>query len=345
MTAREPLLAIRDLRLDFEIFDGTLHVLDGVDIALNASETVGVVGETGCGKSVMAKSVMRLLPSPPARVVGGNILFKGQDLLKLPERSMRRIRGIEIAMIFQDPMTYLNPLFTVGQQLADVIAAHERVRGNGGSAANAFSSRRRRREQAAALLARVQLPHPERQLDAYPHELSGGMRQRVLIAMALAGAPALLIADEPTTALDVTIQAQILKLIAELVETMNLAVMMITHDLGVVAKICRRVVVMYAGTVVEDAPVAALLAHPKHPYTQGLLAAIPHLEGRSEALRGIPGSIPNFLAPPRGCRYYDRCPVRMDVCRTEKPQLGGQDGGHRVACHHYGADGAAGADA
>jgi len=325
----EPLLAVENLKLHIESFDGTLEILDGIDLTLGQGETLGIVGETGCGKSVLGKSLMRLMPSPPARVVAGAIRFKGRDLVRLSERQMRRLRGLEIAMIFQDPMTYLNPVFTVGQQLIDVIKAHERAAGAPGT------SRSQRRAKARDLLARVHLPHPEGQLDAYPHQLSGGMRQRVLIAMALAGRPSLLIADEPTTALDVTIQAQILRLIDELVQDLGFAVIMISHDMGVVARVCRRIVVMYAGTIVEDAPVAELFADPRHPYTRGLLKAIPHLEGQAEALEGIPGTIPNLIDPPRGCRYYDRCPLRMPVCRTEKPPLTLQGEKHRVACHLY----------
>jgi len=335
--ANAPLLAIENLKLHIDSFDGTLEVLDGIDVTLAPGETAGVVGETGCGKSVLGKTVMRLMDEPPARVVEGAVRFKGDDLVRLSEREMRRIRGLEIAMIFQDPMTYLNPVFTVGQQIIDVIKAHERVAGS------RRASPAERRRKAAELLARVHLPHPEGQLDAYPHQLSGGMRQRVLIAMALAGRPSLLIADEPTTALDVTIQAQILRLIDELVQGLGFAVVMISHDLGVVARVCRRILVMYAGTIVEDAPTDKLFEEPLHPYTQGLLRAIPHIEGQAEALEGIPGHIPNLIDPPRGCRFYERCPLRMDICQRVKPPLIEQGNGHRIACHHYpGPEGRAG---
>jgi oligopeptide/dipeptide ABC transporter ATP-binding protein len=329
MTAPNPLLSIEDLHLDFDTFDGTLHVLDGISIALDAGETIGIVGETGCGKSVTVRSILRLLPMPPARFSSGAIRFQGRDLVAASERDMRRIRGLEIALIPQDPMSYLNPVFTVGQQLTDVIRAHRRVLPR-----DKRSARKSARERAIELLAQVHLPHPEKQLNAYPHELSGGMRQRLLIAMALAGEPSLLIADEPTTALDVTIQAQILRLIGDLVGRLGLAVILISHDIGVVAKVCRRIVVMYAGTVVEDASAGDLLAHPLHPYTQGLLAAIPKLHGDNQQLSGIPGSIPNLLQPPPGCRFYERCPLRMDICCTQKPPLV-DAGAHRVACHHY----------
>jgi oligopeptide/dipeptide ABC transporter ATP-binding protein len=331
MTAQSPLLSVEDLHLDFDTFDGALHVLDGVSLALDAGETVGIVGETGCGKSVTVRSILRLLPMPPGRFAGGAIRFKGRDLATASERDMRRIRGLEIALIPQDPMSYLNPVFTVGKQLTDVIRAHGRALPRARRL-----SEKAARKKAVELLAQVHLPHPEKQLDAYPHELSGGMRQRVLIAMALTGEPSLLIADEPTTALDVTIQAQILRLIGELVGRLGLAVILISHDIGVVAKVCRRIVVMYAGTVVEDATAEDLLARPLHPYTQGLLAAIPRLRGGSARhLSGIPGSIPNLLRPPAGCRFHDRCPLSMDICHTQKPPLIDAGGGQRVACHLY----------
>jgi peptide/nickel transport system ATP-binding protein/oligopeptide transport system ATP-binding protein len=328
--AGPPLLAIRDLRLHFDTFDGVHRVLDGVDLALGAGETLGIVGETGCGKSITARSVLRLVPSPPARVVSGEIRYRGEDLLAVPERRIEELRGTEIAMIFQDPMTSLNPVFTVGTQLTDIIRAHARR-----ASERLRVTRAEARERAVDLLARVRLPDPEVQLGAYPHELSGGMRQRVLIAMALSGSPSLLIADEPTTALDVTIQAQILRLIAELVSDFRLSVIMISHDLGVVARVCRRVAVMYAGTVVEDAPVDRLFTRPLHPYTQGLLAAIPHLHRPETSLSGIPGAIPSLLAPPAGCRFHPRCPRALDVCRVDKPAPREVETGHRVACHLY----------
>jgi len=319
------LLAIEDLRLEFDTFDGVLQVLDGISLRIAPSETVGIVGETGCGKSITAKSILRLLAEPPARIRSGAIRFQGRDLLTLPEREMRRIRGSEIAMIFQDPMTYLNPLFTVGRQLGDVIRAHGKLAGTPLDAAAV-------RARTLDLLRQVRLPHPEHQLGTYPHQLSGGMRQRVLIAMALVGRPALLIADEPTTALDVTIQAQILDLIAALVQRLNLAVLLISHDLGVVAKVCQRIVVMYAGTIVEDGPTAEILNRAQHPYTRGLLQAIPRLHGGQAHLSSIPGGIPDLLAPPTGCRFYDRCPIRVDRCRAGPPPLVAVGPAHRVAC-------------
>jgi peptide/nickel transport system ATP-binding protein len=327
------LLAIRDYRLVFEGFEGTAHVLDGIDLALEAGETVGVVGETGCGKSVLAKSILKLLPSPPARVRSGSIRFKDTDILEAGERAMRALRGQEVAMIFQDPATFLNPVMSIGRQLFDVIAAHERHKPRGRR-----MSRRAMRARAIALLMQVRLPDAAALMDRYPHQLSGGMRQRVLIAMALSGRPQLLIADEPTTALDVTIQAQVLALIADLVRELQLAVMMISHDLGVVAAICRRVVVMYAGTIVEDAPLARIFARPLHPYTRGLLAAIPAIDGPAYdggagRLQGIAGGIPNLLDPPTGCRFHPRCAMAVERCRTEKPLLRDFGAGQRAACH------------
>ncbi len=303
-------------------------MLDGIDLSLEAGQTLGIVGETGCGKSVLARSLLRLNESPPARVVSGAILFEGQDVLGLPERAMRRLRGRRIAMVFQDPASYLNPLLAIGTQMEDAI------RGQEAAAGEAKRSRRAIREQAAGLLASVGLAEPHRLLASHPHQLSGGMRQRVLIAMALAGNPSVLVADEPTTALDVTVQAQVLALIAGLVKERGLALMLISHDLGVVAASCARVAVMYAGTVVEEAPTAELLANPRHPYAQGLIAAVPDIDNPAHKPRGIPGSIPNLLKPPAGCRFHPRCALATDVCRNTKPALRELGPAHRVACHH-----------
>lgn len=323
------LLKIRDYRLDFATFDGAYKVLDGIDLDLAEAQTLGIVGETGCGKSVLAKSVVGLLPSPPATPLSGSIEFEGRDLLRLKPREWQAIRGVKIAMIFQDPMTFLNPVLSIGQQLGDVIAAQQRAK-----------PRVERldklgiRSHATSMLDLVRLPEAGKLLDRYPHHLSGGMRQRVLIAMALSGTPRLLIADEPTTALDVTIQAQVLALIDDLVRRLKLAVIMISHDLGAVAAICQRIAVMYAGTIVEDASTDAILQRPKHPYTQGLLAALPDIAGSQGALKGIPGSIPNLLAPPSGCRFHPRCSLATEQCRNEKPLLRELAPLHRVACHH-----------
>ncbi len=321
-----PLLSVRELRLEFHTFDGVYRAIDGVSFDLAAGESLGIVGETGCGKSVTAKSILGLVPSPPARIVSGSIRYGGEDLVAAGESRLRALRGVEIAMIFQDPMTYLNPVFTVGRQLVDVIMAHQRVRPEGERL-----GRRAAREHAIDMLRRVHLPNPERQMHAYPYQLSGGMRQRVLIAQALSGNPRLLIADEPTTALDVTIQAQILDLIAELMEDLDLSVIMISHDLGVVASLCRRVIVMYAGQVVEDATVSRLFSSPAHPYTRGLLRAVPHPGRRAAALAGIPGTLPNLYDPPPGCRFQHRCPHAMPECVRGAPpvELGP---GQRVAC-------------
>jgi oligopeptide/dipeptide ABC transporter ATP-binding protein len=324
------LLDIRDYRLAFDTFDGTLHVLDGIDLALGAGETLGIVGETGCGKSVLARSLLRLNEEPPARVVSGSIVFEGQDVLALPEAAMRRLRGRRIAMVFQDPASYLNPLLTIGTQMEDAIRGQESALGG------AVRARRVVRAQAAELLASVGLAEPQRLLASHPHQLSGGMRQRVLIAMALAGSPSLLVADEPTTALDVTVQAQVLALIASLVAEKGLALMLISHDLGVVTASCARVAVMYAGTVVEEAPTARLLAHPRHPYAQGLIAAVPDLDNPAHKPRGIAGSIPNLLTPPSGCRFHPRCGRASELCRHSKPVLREVAPDHRVACHHAG---------
>ncbi len=322
------LLEIDDYRLAFDTFDGTLHVLDGISLSLQAGETLGIVGETGCGKSVLARSLLRLNPEPPARVVSGAIRFEAQDVLSLPEAAMRRLRGRRIAMVFQDPTSYLNPLLTIGMQMEDAIRGQDSARGE------SMRPRHAARALAAELLASVGLAEPQRLLASHPHQLSGGMRQRVLIAMALAGNPALLVADEPTTALDVTVQAQVLALIAGLVAERGLALMLISHDLGVVAASCARVAVMYAGTIVEEAPTAALLANPRHPYAQGLIAAVPDLDNPTHKPRGIPGSIPSLLAPPTGCRFHPRCPLASEVCRTTKPALRELAPAHRVACHH-----------
>jgi peptide/nickel transport system ATP-binding protein len=317
------LLALRDYQLEFDTFDGAYQVLDGISLELAEGETLGLVGETGCGKSVLAKSVIGLLPRPPARTRGGRIEFEGRDLLACSEADWRGIRGHRISMIFQDPMTFLNPVLSIGQQIGDVI----RVQRAGGTRA-AVQAR------AVELLELVRLPDAAGLLGRYPHQLSGGMRQRVLIAMALAGSPRLLIADEPTTALDVTIQAQVLALLRDLVARLNLAVIMISHDLGAVAAVCSRIAVMYAGTIVEDAPTDQLLNAPRHPYTRGLLAALPDIAGGNGTLQGIPGSIPNLLQPPAGCRFHPRCALADERCRREKPLLREVATAHRLACHH-----------
>ncbi len=327
--ASVPLLAIRDLSLDFNTFDGRYNALDRVDFALAAGETLGIVGETGCGKSVLAKSILRLLPTPPAIYPHGAILWEGEDLLVASPRRLRRLRGQQVGIVFQDPMTFLDPLYRVGFQLGEVIRQHGRIAGIPRSA-------RQVRDRALGLLADLQLPEPDRVLDSYPHQLSGGMRQRVLIAMALSGNPKLLIADEPTTALDVIVQLQILRLIAALVQEMELGIILISHDLGVIGAICRRVIVMYAGTIVEDAPVADALTRPLHPYSAGLLRATPRMRG-DRVPHSIPGQIPDLLHPPSGCRFRTRCPAASDRCARERPELREIRPAHHVACHYPGA--------
>ncbi|MEY4099819.1 MAG: hypothetical protein RL300_990 [Pseudomonadota bacterium] len=318
-----PLLDIRDLQTHFFTQDGVTRAVDGVSLSVMPGETLGVVGESGCGKSVTALSVLRLLPEKLARVVGGSIEFEGVDLLKLDEKSMREMRGSRIAMVFQEPMTSLNPVLTVGYQIAETIRIHEKV-----SASEA-------RARAAEMLRLVKIPDAERRLDSYPHQFSGGMRQRVMIAMALACRPKLLLADEPTTALDVTIQAQILKLMVELKEKTGAAIVLITHDLGVVAETCERVAVMYAGRKVEEAPVEVLFDAPAHPYTRGLMASKPR-HGETVAgtrLTELPGLVPSLREPIVGCAFAPRCSFATDRCRSETPVLRTVGTRHVTACH------------
>ena len=286
MTESEPILSVRNFRLVFDTFAGIYQALDGVAFDLHAGESLGIVGETGCGKSITAKSILKLLPSPPARVLSGEILYQGQDLVQATEHEVQRLRGTEIAMIFQDPMTYLNPVFSIGQQLVDAILAHQRAKP--GSQA---MSKAEAKQHAIDMLAKVHLPNPERQFESYPHELSGGMRQRVLIAMSLSGSPRLLIADEPTTALDVTIQAQILDLIAELIDDLKLSVLMISHDLGVVAKICDRVTVLHGGRVLEQGDTRQIIEAPTHDYTRALMAATPRYDRPGDVLEPVPADL------------------------------------------------------
>ena len=319
MTA--PLLELDHLRTSFYTDTGIARAVDGVSFSVGAGETVGVVGESGCGKSVMALSILRLI-RPPGRIEPGSaIRFEGHDLLALKEREMQQVRGNRIAMVFQEPMTALNPVFTIGDQIAEVARIH------------AGMSRRKAWEKAIEMLTLVGMPAPEQRASEYPHQLSGGMRQRVVIAMALVMNPALVIADEPTTALDVTIQAQILELLADLTRRLGTSILLITHDLGVVAENCARVIVMYAGEVVEEATTTALFAHAHHPYTEGLLGAMPRLGGGAERLATIPGTVPPPTAWPDGCRFRDRCPYAWDRCATEHPPLYQIGGGHTSRCH------------
>ncbi|MCE2914016.1 MAG: ABC transporter ATP-binding protein [Rubrivivax sp.] len=318
-----PLLDIRGLKTHFKTDDGWLHAVDGVDIAIDAGETVCVVGESGCGKSVTAKTVMKLIDMPPGRIVAGQVLWKGRDLVPLGPAEMQKIRAKEISIIFQEPMTSLNPVFTVGEQIAESVRLHEGL------------SKKEALNRAVEMLKLVNIPTPERRVLDYPHQFSGGMRQRVMIAIALACNPQLVIADEPTTALDVTIQAQILDLLAELKDRLGMAVMLITHAMGVVAEVAQRVVVMYAGKVVEEAPVAELFGNPKHPYTQGLIRSIPRIDtaaAHKVRLEAIPGTVPKLIEPAEGCRFAGRCKYATPQCSTATPPLVEVAPGHKVAC-------------
>ncbi|MCG8692224.1 MAG: ABC transporter ATP-binding protein [Minwuiales bacterium] len=313
------LLSVENLSVGFRTETGSVPVVEDMSLEIEAGRVVGLVGESGCGKSVTAMSIMRLLPSPPSEVQGGRILFDGRDLLALSDAEMRDVRGNHIGMIFQEPMTSLNPVYTVGAQIAEALRLHRRM------------SRQEIRARSLELLDMVGIGAAERRLGQYPHELSGGLRQRVMIAIALACGPKLLIADEPTTALDVTIQAQILELLARLRADLNMAILMITHDLGVVAEFCDEVVVMYAGRVVEQAATAALFAAPRHPYTHGLLTSMPRLSGPRERIAAIPGMVPSPGKRLSGCSFRDRCARADERCATEMPPLARQNG-HGVAC-------------
>jgi peptide/nickel transport system ATP-binding protein len=322
----EPLLSVRDLTTHFFTEDGITRAVEGVSFDVSPGETLGIVGESGCGKSVTALSIMRLLPPRLARTVGGAVTFEGRNLLDLSEAEMRSIRGNRVAMIFQEPMTSLNPVLTIGHQIAEAVRIHQ------------GTSPREAEARAIETLNLVRIPDAERRLGDYPHQFSGGMRQRVMIAMALACSPKLLIADEPTTALDVTIQAQILKLMLELKERTGAAVVLITHDLGVVAETCRRVVVMYAGRKIEEAAILELFDRPAHPYTRGLMASIPRYHGRGDGVRKrrlaeIPGIVPSLREPIQGCAFAPRCRYAVERCRTEAPPLRVVAGEHTAACH------------
>jgi len=323
----EAVLEVADLVTEFRTPDGAGRAVNGVSFDVCVGETLGIVGESGCGKSVTALSILGLVPSPPGHVVAGRALLEGRDLLAMPERELKDVRGNEIAMIFQEPMTSLNPVLTVGYQIGEALRRHQNV------------SRREARTRSAGLLELVRIPEPVRRLDEYPHQLSGGMRQRAMIAMALACNPKVLIADEPTTALDVTIQAQVLDLIVDLQARLGTAVILITHDLGVIAESAHRVIVMYAGRKVEEAGVQELFAAPMHPYTQGLLASVPRLGTGSTAagtrLAEIAGVVPSLTAMPDGCAFAPRCPLADDRCRRQVPPFDQRgESGHRVACWH-----------
>jgi oligopeptide/dipeptide ABC transporter ATP-binding protein len=316
----QPLLAVDNLCVHLFTPRGVVRAVDGVEFSLAAGASLGIVGESGCGKTMTALALMRLIPSPPARIVSGRIMFDGEDIAALDEARLRELRGNAMAMIYQDPMTTLNPVFTVGEQIAEAVRLHR------------DASRATAMARAVEMLDLVGIPDPSRCARSYPHQLSGGMRQRAVIAMALACHPKLLIADEPTTALDVTIQAQILDLMRRVQRELGTAIILITHDLGVIADLVDTVVVMYAGKVVERAPVKRLFAAPRHPYTQGLLRSVPSLDAREHRMRTIEGAVPSAFAMPQGCRFHPRCALARDLCRTDEPPVVSDGMGGEAAC-------------
>ncbi|MFP4481614.1 MAG: ABC transporter ATP-binding protein [Thermovirgaceae bacterium] len=323
MAEKDIILDVRDLSTWFYTEEGIVKALDGVSFSLKKGELLGIVGETGCGKSVTASSIMRLIPQPPGKIAGGQVWFEDRDLVRLKEQEMLKIRGSEIAMIFQDPMSYLNPVLSVGFQVMEAVMAH------GGT------SEEQARDRGVEMFRKVNLPDPEKSLGRYPHQFSGGMKQRVMIAMALANNPKLLIADEPTTALDVSIQAQILSLIKQMQEEFGSSVIIISHDLGVIATMAEKVAVMYAGGIVEYGTVEDIFDKPLHPYTRGLIGAIPRLDRDQEYLEIIPGNLPNLLDLPDGCKFRERCPIARDICAEVRPPVIEVEEGHEVACHAY----------
>lgn len=317
---QETLLQIDNLKVSFHTDEGIVRALDGITLEIHKGKILGVVGETGCGKSVTANAILRLIPSPPGVIEGGRILFKAQNLIDLAEEDLRRIRGGEIAMIFQDPFTSLNPVHTVGKQITETIALHQGLKGQASL------------DKAIEMMTAVGIPEASQRVKDYPHHFSGGMRQRVMIAMALTCDPDLLVADEPTTALDVTIQAQILDMMARLNQARGTSILLISHDLGLISELCHEVAVMYAGNIVETAATSEFFKDVRHPYAQGLLGAIPRIRHRRDTLSVITGQIPDLIDPPSGCRYHPRCLLVMDRCRREKPQLVRIAPRHRVAC-------------
>ena len=316
----EALLRIEGLQTSFRSEKGYLPAVDGLSFSVRQGECVGLVGESGCGKTLTSLSILGLVPKPGGAITGGRILFEGRDLVGMPDEELRAIRGNRISMIFQEPMTSLDPVYTIGTQIGDVISLHQKV------------DRRTARAKAVDMLRLVGIPDPERRIDEYPQSLSGGMRQRVMIAMALSCRPRLLIADEPTTALDVTIQAQILEILKDLRREIGMSVLLITHALGVIAEIAERVVVMYAGKAVEDGPVSEIFHHPRHPYTVGLLESVPRMEKEKRRLHVISGMVPGIAAMPAGCRFHPRCGRAMDVCRTNEPDPLQVSPGHWASC-------------
>ncbi|MCP4629047.1 MAG: ABC transporter ATP-binding protein [bacterium] len=316
----KPIIEIKGLKTHFFTYNGVVRAVDGVDLAVNRNEVVGIVGETGCGKSVTVRSTMGLVPDP-GRIVDGRVLLDGDNLLAKSDAELRRIRGSRMSMIFQNPLSSLNPVFTIGNQVGHVISIHQ------------ARNKKEALTRAVEVFDLVRLPDPERLLKKYPHELSGGMLQRVMIAMALSCRPEVLIADEPTTALDVTIQAQILSLMLRLKEETGTSIIMITHDLGVVAETCDRVAVMYAGLIVEQGSAQAIFNEPLHPYTEGLLSSLPGQQQAGDELRTIEGLVPDLIHPPSGCRFHPRCPIAQEICQREAPELLGKGDGRAVACH------------
>lgn len=327
-TLSESLLTIKDLRVNFYTYRGVVKALDGINLEIRKGETLGLVGETGSGKSVTALSLARLVPEP-GKIDAGMIMLEGNDLLQLSETAMRKIRGQAIAIVFQDPSTFLNPVLRIGDQISETLIIHNAI---DSSALKGRAYKKAIEEKTIELLKMVRMPDPEEALKKYPHELSGGMRQRAIIAMAIACRPQLLIADEPTTALDVTIQAQILELLNDLKKEIGSSILMITHDLGIVAETCDRVAIMYAGNIVELASTKTIFRNPLHPYTQALLRAIPKINEHKDELESIEGNIPNLIVPPSGCRFHPRCPFVMKKCSEEKPLLMEAEKGHQVAC-------------
>ena len=329
------LLKVEDLHTYFYTYEGVVKAVDGVSFDIRKGEIFGLVGETGCGKSVTALSIIGLIDEP-GRIVSGKIIYKGKNLLELPEDERRKIRGKEISMIFQEPMTALNPVYTIGDQIVELLLLHEEGIANIKRAPKELKEEKKKK--AIEMLKLVRMPDPERTIDSYPHELSGGMRQRAMISMMLATKPSLLIADEPTTALDVTVQAQILNILLDMKEKLGISILLITHDLSVIAEVTDRVGVMYAGNIVEIADTYALFDNPRHPYTVGLLQAIPSVTEKKEELKYIRGSVPNLIYPPSGCRFHPRCDYMMPICKKEKPKLVEIEPGHYVACHLFGGE-------
>lgn len=316
----DPILIVENLKTHFHTTYGVVKAVDGVDLAVSRREAVGLVGESGCGKTATALSIMRLIPTPPGRIIDGKVLYKGADLLKLGEEGVRRIRGREISMVFQDPLTFLNPVFKVGYQIAETILEHQ------------TEARDEVEEKVIEILTRVGIPAASKVVDYYPHQLSGGMRQRVLIAMALSCNPSLVIMDEPTTALDVTIQRQVLELIKKLISDFDMSMLLITHDLGVVAEICDYIYIMYAGKIVEQADIFSIFEGPRHPYTIGLLNSALSIDEFKKELIALEGAVPDLIDPPAGCRFHPRCALAKNICHEKEPPLLQVEDGHKVRC-------------